>query len=167
MRQLTRQRRLARTERGFTYVLVMFAVAVASVVSLRAMEHTGSMERRQKEQELLHVGQAYYDAIRTYYENSPGSLKTLPVSLDVLLEDDRTSTLRRPLRKLYRDPMTGSADWGLVLSDDGKIAGVYSLAPGQPFKTGGFRRELAHFANARSFAQWQFTYVPVHTGGSR
>lgn len=149
-----------RRESGFTYVIVMFAVAVSSIVAVRAVEFVGTAEHRQKEEELLYVGRAYYEAIRNFYENSPGTVKTLPASLDALLLDERTTTLRRPLRKLYRDPITGSDHWGVIKTEDGKVAGVYSLSARAPLKTGGFRKEFASFAKAKSYSQWQFKYVP-------
>ena len=148
-----------RRQHGFTYVIVMFAVAVSSIVAVRAVETAATNERRQKEEDLLWIGRAYYEAIRNYYENSPGTVKTLPASLDALLLDDRTSTMRRHLRKLYRDPITGSEQWGVIKTDDGKVAGVYSLSAREPFKTGGFRAEFSAFANAKTYSDWQFKYV--------
>ena len=44
----------------------------------------------------------------------------------------------RHLRRLYRDPLTGSADWGVVKGPDGGVIGVYSQAPGKPLKQDGF-----------------------------
>ena len=37
-----------------------------------------------------------------------------------------------------RDPLTGSADWGVVKGPDGGVIGVYSQAPGKPLKQDGF-----------------------------
>ncbi|HYD78905.1 MAG TPA: type II secretion system protein [Paucimonas sp.] len=149
-------------QRGFSYVIVMFTVAVATILSVRALENSLTAERRVKEAELLYVGQAYRDAIRSYYENTLGSNKQYPEDLDQLLEDaDRTSTLQRHLRKRYRDPITGSADWGLVRTEDGKqIIGVYSLSTQQPIKSGGFSGDFAAFASAKTYQDWKFVYKP-------
>ena len=152
---------MRRREGGFTYVIVMFVVAVLSILSVRALENSLTNARRDKEEELLFVGQAYRDAIRSYYDNTPGTAKEYPPDLTSLLLDNRTTTTRRPLRKLYRDPVTGSDQWGLVLTEDGKrIKGVYSLSQQQPIKAGGFPDELAAFVAAKTYRDWQFVYQP-------
>jgi len=149
---------MARREDGFTYVIVMFVVAVLSILSVRALENSLTKARRDKEEELLFVGQAYRDAIRSYYDNTPGTAKEYPPDLTSLLLDNRTTTTRRPLRKLYRDPMSDSEKWGVILTDDGRIKGVYSLSQQQPVKTGGFPDEFVAFAVAKSYRDWQFVY---------
>jgi type II secretory pathway pseudopilin PulG len=149
-------------ERGFSYVIVMFLVAVLSLVATRAMQNTLTAERREKEAELLATGMAYRNAIRDYYENALGSAKTYPPSLKALLRDERWSRDQRPLRKLYRDPMTGSTEWGLIKleSDSNQIIGVYSLSPKQPVKRGGFAAELFGFDKAKTYRDWRFIYQP-------
>ncbi|TFW09515.1 type II secretion system protein [Oxalobacteraceae bacterium OM1] len=149
-----------RREQGFSYVIVIFTVAILTVVSVRALENSLTHEKRDREAELLFVGQAFRNAIRDYYEKSPGSLKSYPASLDALLLDERTSTTRRPLRRIYRDPMTGKAEWGLVLTEDGKVKGVHSLSQAAPMKVGGFPADLASFNGAKSYQDWQFVYQP-------
>ena len=149
---------MMRREAGFTYVMVMFAVALLSIVSVRAMENSLTGAKRDKEAELLFVGQAYRNAIKVYYDYSPGTTKEYPPDLASLLLDSRTSTTRRPLRKLYRDPITGNDEWGLILTEDGRIKGVYSLSQQVPIKKGGFPTELAEFALAKTYRDWQFVY---------
>jgi len=149
-----------RRQTGFTYVIALFLVATLSVISLHAVERTWTNERRDKEAQLLYVGQAYRQAILTYYENSPGTAKAYPPDLQSLLQDSRTTTLQRPLRRLYRDPMTASLDWGTVPGPDGGVMGVYSKSTQQPIKTNGFPDALAGFIGATSYQQWQFTYQP-------
>jgi type II secretory pathway pseudopilin PulG len=149
-----------RRQGGFSYVIVMFVVAILSILSVRALENSLTRARRDKEAELLWVGQAYRDAIRRYYEGTPGSGKTYPPDLVSLLDDSRTTSRTRYLRKLYRDPVTDSGDWGLVLTDDGKVMGVYSLSQQQPLKTGGFDSDFVNFAGAKSYREWQFVYQP-------
>lgn len=146
--------------RGFSYVVVMFLVAVVAIASVRAMEVTITSERRSKEAELLWVGNAYRNAIRTYYDGASGSNKTYPAKLEELLYDGRLTRPTRPLRKLYRDPVSGSTAWGIVKDQDGAVIGVYSLAKGKPIKRAGFPPELASFANANSYSDWKFVYKP-------
>lgn len=150
------------SQRGFSYPIALFLVALMAIVSVRALENTMTAERRAKEQELLVVGQAYRDAIRNYYDNSPGTLKAYPPDLQALLLDARATRLRRPLRKLYRDPITASTEWGIVRTESGAVKGVYSLSGLKPFKTDGFARELASFKDAHQYQQWQFVYEPAN-----
>jgi type II secretory pathway pseudopilin PulG len=152
---------LIRKQAGFSYLIAMFLVAVVAIISVRALENSMTQERREKEAELLLVGQAYRNAIRTFYENSPGTSKTYPAELTALLLDERTTRLRRPLRKLYRDPISASHDWGIVRSESGGVMGVYSLSTLKPIKTDGFPAELGHFKNAQHYKEWQFVYQPI------
>lgn len=146
-------------EAGFTYVIVLFAVAVAAVIATRAMEGNAASQRVVHESELLYVGAIYRDAIRSYHDHSPGIVPQYPESLDDLLEDNRTSTLRRHLRKKLRDPITGDVKWGEVRVD-GRIVGVYSLSTRQPQKLGGFSEENAEFEKAKTYRDWKFVHAP-------
>lgn len=145
-------------QQGFSYVVVMFLVAVLSIVSVRALENTLTSERRDKEAELLWRGMAYRDAIRDYYINSPGTSQVYPQQLSDLLYDARFTVPRRPLRKLYRDPMTADGQWELVHNPDGKLIGVRSRSTLKPIKRDGFPDDLKNFANAEHYSDWQFVY---------
>lgn len=147
-----------RAQSGYTYVVVLFVVAIASIVATRAMENGGVNERRVREEQLLWVGTQFRNAIRSYYANSPGTVSTYPPSLDALLDDNRTSRKRRHLRRIYRDPLTGNAEWGIVRNEAGLVTGVYSLASGVPFKTGGFAKEMSGFETAKTYQDWKFEF---------
>jgi len=149
-----------RREQGFTYVIVMFMVAVLALIAVRAMERTSTRERRDKEAELLAAGTAYMHAIRQYYNEAPGAAKSFPIKLEDLLYDGRLTNPSRPLRKLYRDPVTGSHEWGLVRDAAGGITGVFSLSTAKPLKQGGFSDELAAFVGAQRYQDWKFVYQP-------
>lgn len=152
------------SERGFTYMIALFLVAILSVTTLTAMERALTKDRREKEAQLLYVGQAYRTAIMQYYLNSPGTAKAYPSDLPSLLQDSRSTTLQRYLRRLYFDPMTGSTDWGLVKDPvSGNIMGVYSTSTQQPIKITGFPPVLANFLGAQTYQQWQFIYAPPTT----
>ncbi|MGZ5198329.1 MAG: type II secretion system protein [Telluria sp.] len=145
---------------GFSYVVALFFVAIASILSLRAMENTLIAERRDKELELLWRGTAYRDAIKDYYLNSPGSAKGYPRELKDLLLDTRRVRTARPLRKMYRDPMTDDGMWVLVRNEAGDLIGVRSASSVKPLKQGGFSTELANFTNAQHYSDWNFVYQP-------
>jgi hypothetical protein len=148
-----------RREAGFSYVIVMFAVAVAAVLVTRAMEGNAATQRVVRESELLYIGGLYRDAIRSYHDHSPGVVPVYPESLDDLLEDKRMSNLRRHLRKKLRDPITGNEKWGEVRVE-GRIVGVYSLSTSLPQKQGGFNADDADFANAKTYQDWKFVHAP-------
>ena len=115
---------------------------------------------REREQELLFIGAEFRWAIATYYEQSPGAVKRYPGTLRDLLFDSRFLTMKRHLRRIYVDPMTGSTKWGMVAAPDGGIMGVYSLSEKQPIKIAAFAESNAHFETAKQYSDWRFVYVP-------
>lgn len=148
-----------RRQEGFSYAIALFLVAALSVVSLRAMEYTTTAERREKEADLLWVGMAFRNAIAAYHKGSAGSAKAYPTELSELLYVGTLSNPTRPLRKIYRDPITGSREWGLVKQGE-FIVGVYSLSQQRPIKRQGFEPALAVFADAQHYSDWKFVYQP-------
>jgi hypothetical protein len=67
--------------------------------------------------------------------------------------------VQRYLRKLYRDPITASEEWGLVRGEDGGIVGVYSLSDRKPVKTAGFSKADAAFEGKSSYSDWKFIFA--------
>lgn len=148
-----------RPQGGFSYVVVMFLVAVTAIVAVRALENTIQTERRNKEVELLWRGMAYRQAIQQYYQNSPGAARGYPAELENLLYDTRLVRPTRPLRKIYRDPMT-EGDWVALRDESGAVIGVHSRSQAKPIKQAGFPPELQHFTNAQHYSDWKFFYKP-------
>ena len=145
---------------GIAYLALLIVIAAMGA----ALAATGSLwhqvQQREKERELLFVGLQYRRAIKLYYENSPGE-KKYPQRLEVLLLDERTPALRRYLRRPYRDPLTHSKEWGLVLAPQGGIMGVHSLAAGTPLKQANFPAELNWEGAKSNYIDWHFTYIPT------
>lgn len=138
----------------------LFMVAILGVGLALAGEVWETLAKREKEAELLFIGEQYRQAIRRYYEGTPGGIKRYPRSLQDLLADPRHASTQRHLRKLYRDPL-GGEEWGLVKAPDGGISGVYSRSEQAPLKTGNFRLRDAGFASAKRYADWTFVYAPA------
>ena len=69
--------------------------------------------KREKEAQLLFVGEQYRQAIGSYYESTPSAVRQFPLSLADLLKDARFPAIKRHLRQMYSDPMTGREEWGL------------------------------------------------------
>lgn len=146
---------------GLTYLALLLAVALTSI-TLAATGTLWSFERqREKEAELLFIGEQFRQAIRRYYEASPGSVKHYPAGLDDLLQDLRFLGVERRLRQIYIDPMTGARQWGLVRAPEGGIMGVHSLADGRPIKTAGFALRDADLEGKTKYSEWRFVYRPV------
>jgi len=150
---------VARPQRhsGFTYLAVLFAVAILCGGLAVAGDVWHTSVRREKEAELLHIGTELRKGIERYYLAGP---RQFPRELADLLKDPRHPGVVRHLRRIYPDPITAAPDWGLVRAPDGGIAGVYSMSELQPLKTGGFRLPEQGFEQAQSYADWKFVYVP-------
>ena len=150
---------VTRLQCGFTYLTVLFIVAILMTGLALAGEVWETAAKREKEAELLFVGNQYRGAIARYYQSSPGGVKRYPSTLADLLKDPRQPSTRRYLRKLYPDPF-GSTEWGVVKAPDGGIAGVYSSSQAIPLKSGNFRQRDASFEEARRYSDWKFIYSP-------
>lgn len=149
-----------RTQGGFTYLVLLFSVALSGA-ALAAVGTWWSQEaQREKEAELIDIGDQFRRAIGNYYERSPGTVKRYPRKLDELVFDTRYLTLQRHLRRVYRDPMTGEAKWGIVAAPDGGIMGVHSLSDTAPIKTGSFAPRDADLAGKKHYSDWKFVYYP-------
>ncbi|TMH41352.1 MAG: type II secretion system protein [Betaproteobacteria bacterium] len=144
---------------GFTYVGVLIAVALMGFGLAAYGELYSHAAQRQKEAELIFIGGQFRDAIASYYNKSPGA-KVYPKKIDELLEDNRFPMAQHHLRRLYRDPMTESTDWGLVEAPGGGFMGVYSRSEETPIKTGNFAAAEQAFEAAEHYTKWMFTYSP-------
>lgn len=149
-----------RAELGFTYLGVLFAIALMGTLFAITGESWHTASQREKERELLFVGDEFRDAIGLYYTRTPGNAKRFPRSLEEMLKDPRYLTTQRYLRKIYYDPVTASQEWGLVKAPDGGIAGVFSLSELAPMKVDGFTAENAGFEGAQKYSDWKFVYRP-------
>lgn len=147
-------------EGGFTYFGVLAAIALLGAVLGSTVEVWHTVVVREKERQLLFVGQQFRHAIERYYRNTPGPKKHFPPSLEDLLEDPRLPGTQRYLRRIYRDPITGQAEWELVEDADGGILGLHSLSEARPLKSAGFGPAEAQFENVESYAEWVFAYRP-------
>ena len=151
-------------QRGFTYLGLMVIVMVMGM-SLAAFGTIYSQTaQRDKEAELLFIGEQFRAAIESYYLKSPGG-RAYPKKLEDLVEDKRFPMPMRHLRRVYPDPITGSTAWGLVeMPGNGGIMGVYSKSEEKPIKQGNFGARQQAFEDADSYTKWTFTYSPPGSG---
>ncbi|MBS1190537.1 MAG: gspG [Rhodocyclaceae bacterium] len=153
-----RARSPARRQRGFTYMAVILLVGIIGA----GLGATGQVwrvaQQREKERELIFIGNEFRQAIGRYVENGPGGVRQFPRRLEDLLVDNRYPGTQRYLRKIYRDPMTSSREWGLVRATDGGITGVFSPSEQKPLKVAGFAAWDARLENAAKYSDWIFVY---------
>jgi type II secretory pathway pseudopilin PulG len=138
---------------GLLIVLALGGISLMAAVDIWQMQR-----QREREEQLIFVGDQYRQAIRKYYYSVPnGSPQVLPMSLEELLDDDRYPIRVRHLRRLYPDPITGNSQWGEIRAGD-RIAGVYSLSESQPIKQAGFSPANENFIDSSSYQDWVFTF---------
>ena len=154
-----------RAERGFTYLGMLLIVALLGFGLAAFGELYSHAAQREKERELLFIGNQFRDAIASYYNKSPGA-KVYPKKLDDLVEDKRFPMPQHHLRRVYSDPMTGKAEWALVEAPEGGFMGVHSLSEETPIKSGDFGAKDAAFADAENYTKWMFTYSPAGLSNS-
>jgi type II secretory pathway pseudopilin PulG len=114
----------SRSQDGFTYLVVLVAIALMSVGLVAASEVWVTTANRERSEQLEWIGAQYVQAIGSYYESSPGSVKSFPKDLSALLEDRRFLTTKRHLRQLYPNPFSGERDWDLLHHPSGGVVGI-------------------------------------------
>lgn len=149
-----------KSQRGFTYILVMVALVVIAILAEMASVPYQYRIKRDKEAELLFRGQAYMRAIESYY-HAKKELKIYPKNLEDLLNDPRFAH-KWHIRQLYTDPLTGE-DWQLIRAPDGGIAGVVSSSRDIPLKQSNFPKQLKQFTGAEQYSDWTFEYKAQET----
>ena len=148
-----------RTARGIVLLALLLVLALSGIGLMAAVDVWSLTRQRERESELLFVGDQYRQAIQRYYYGAPpGGGRALPRSLESLLDDDRYPVPVHHLRRLYRDPITGSSDWGIVRAGD-RIVGVYSTSEAQPLKQAGFPKGYQFFSDKSSYRDWVFAFV--------
>lgn len=147
----------AALQRGFTYIGLLVAVFIMGLMLTVVARIWSTTERRERETQLLWVGHEYRKAIASYYASG----RRFPATLQELLQDERTPIPRHHLRRLYPDPITGQADWKLLLTPNaGGIMGIASSSQGAPIKRDGFDPVDAGFKDADCYCTWQFIFFP-------
>jgi type II secretory pathway pseudopilin PulG len=147
-----------RRQGGFTYVAMLFALAMFGVGLAAIGESWSAASQREKEEELIQIGRAYVRAIGNYYTRSPGTPKNYPLRLEDLLEDKRFVGVERHLRRAYRDPISNALEWGLVRAPDGGIMGIYSLSNKETLRKQALFLPDAFPLVGGHYSEWKFVY---------
>jgi len=151
-----------KSQAGFTLLAMLLVVAATGAALAAIGEMASHAMQREKEAELLFVGNQYREAIASYYSRTPGAAKRYPAKLEDLLEDKRFPMTQRHLRRLYRDPITGEP-FEPVPSPEGGVMGVRSRSEAEPIKTGNFLARDETFGDAKKYSDWQFVYTTTTT----
>ncbi len=147
-------------QQGAVLLIVLLFVLLTTLGASSMVEMHQTQTRREKEEQLLFVGDQYRRAIASYYGvTPPGGARSLPKSIDDLLKDKRFPSPMQHLRQAYPDPMTGKVDWTLVRTGGG-ISGVRSQSTLEPIKKGGFPERYRRFEAKASYADWVFAVAP-------
>lgn len=150
--------RLPNTQ-GAILMALLLGLALGGIGLMAAVDVWTLTRQREREQQLLFIGDQYRQAIRRYWFAAPsGSPRVLPASFEALLEDERYPMPMRHLRRLYPDPITGKSEWGVLRQSD-RIAGVYSLSEAQPVKQTGFTPAYEIFNDKTSYRDWVFAFT--------
>lgn len=152
--------RPAQCSAGYALMGVLLVVVLMGIALVEAGNTWSNLRQREREEELLRVGDKIREAIANYYNASPGDVKQFPQKLEDLLRDDRFPTPRRYLRKIYDDPLTSRPYWGTLHAPSGGIMGIYSLSAARPFKTANFKPVYESFARKKHYIEWIFAYTP-------
>lgn len=147
-----RQRQL-----GFTYLGLVILLAIIGLVGAAALKVDALLARAAAEQELLETGAAFSAALDSYAAATPQGQPPQPPTLQDLLKDNRFPNVKRHLRKIFVDPISGKAEWGITyLGDKIGVIGVYSLSQAQPLKQANFDERFQNFENKTHYADWKF-----------
>ena len=117
-----RSRKAARRgeQEGYTLVALVVAVTVLTILFAAIAPAWEQALKRSQEEELIFRGLQYAEAIRVFQRR----FGRYPLRLEELLE-----VQPRSIRRLWRDPMTESGEWGVVYASLG--AGLGGHPPGQ------------------------------------
>jgi len=146
-----------RRETGFTYVGLIVLVAIIGLVGAATLKVDSLLRRAAAENELLEIGAAFSEALRSYAAATPPGQPSAPPTLQDLLKDPRFPGTRRHLRKIFVDPVTGRNEWGVLYQGDkiGVLA-VYSLSQARPLKVANFDARFPNFENKEHLSEWKF-----------
>ena len=137
---------------------VLFIVAIIAAGLALTGQVWQTSASREREAELLFVGNQYRKAIERYYLQGPQ--RQYPRSLEDLLKDPRQPGTVRYLRRLYLDPIT-EKEFVLVKAPDGGILGVQSESEAAPMKTANFKLRDRTFDGAQKYSDWKFIFQPA------
>jgi type II secretory pathway pseudopilin PulG len=101
-------------EKGYVLLALMLALTLLLIAMAIEAPRIAQQIKREREEELVHRGKDYAMAVKRFVHKSGGRY---PTSIDQLENTNRI----RFLRKRYKDPMTGEANWKMVHAGEAEI----------------------------------------------
>ncbi|MBS0419497.1 MAG: type II secretion system protein [Proteobacteria bacterium] len=150
--------RLRKSGSGFTYLGILALIVLIGLMLAMAGEVASTQAQREREAELLFIGHQYRDAIAFFYRVNHRFPQT---PAELVQSADSATPVKYFLRRLYRDPMTGAADWSLIPAANGGFMGVASTSTRAPLKRAGFDLVDTDFDQAEKYTDWVFIYDPL------
>ena len=149
--------KVPRRVRGFTYLGLIILLAILALVAAAGLKMGTLLQRAAAEEELLEIGAQFSEALRSYAAATPAGKPPQPPTLQDLLKDPRFPNPRRHLRKIFVDPVTGKAEWGIIwLGDKVGVLGVHSLSDARPLKIANFDIRFLNMENREKISDWRF-----------
>lgn len=145
-----------RNECGFTYLALMFSIALIGVTLTAAAKPWKTVMQRDHEADLLIYGVEIQQAIGAYSARMkqgrvmPGEV--YPYSLEELTRQPNPL-----LRKVYVDPMT-RRPFEVVRAPTGGIMGVRSRSSAKPIRQHEFPAAVRHFDGLAKYKDWIFQH---------
>ncbi len=146
---------------GFTYIGLLIMVALIAAGATASLGAGANLQRRDVEAELLAIGLEFRAALQSYADATPVGQPTEPKELTELLRDPRYPGVRRHLRRVYPDPMTGQLDWGVMRDPAGRVVGIHSLSAAAPIRQANFPPGMENFEKAQGYSGWVFALAPT------
>ena len=126
----TRKRRACEpAQGGFTYLWLLFVLAISAAGTAAVGELWVVQVQRSKELDLAFRGQAVVAALESYRAASPAGTPCAPQGWEDLLQDQRSTQTLRHLRRPYADPFAANGEWELLKDAQGRMLGVKSHPP--------------------------------------
>src|SRR5215469_18321411 len=116
----------SRSQKGYVLLSIMLMVTLMLIALAVEAPRIVQQIKREKEEELIHRGNEYKNAIKKYFRK----FGRYPMNVDQL---ENTNNMRF-LRKRYKDPFTGKDDWRLLHPGEVQLNPLNQTqaAPGQP-----------------------------------
>jgi len=132
----TRQSRaLQPAQGGFTYLWLLFVLAISAAGTAAVGELWVVQVQRSKELDLAFRGQSIVAALESYRAASPAATPCAPLNWEELLQDQRSTVTLRHLRRPYADPFAPNGEWEWVKDTQGRMLGVKSRPLAAPIVT--------------------------------
>ncbi len=143
-------------ERGFSYVVLMFAIVLIGLGVTVAARHWKVMVQRELEADLISKGIEIQNAL-AFYSAAMKAGRVVPGEVYPQTLAELTRLPKPFLRKVYAEPI-GHGDWELVRAPTGGIMGVRSKSKAKPIWQHNFPPAVRHFDGRKSHYDWVFQH---------